>query len=337
MSSPALLMVLQQFNLEPLTSAVLQGSDVRFRATVDGLWRVMTWNVRGLLVLTVLIDSNITSSPGQFSATFCSSGDTSCVDFIIHNVTRGESGPVICTVQGDYGSKTAQLTVQESGTVSIVGGNVTVAQDQDVEFQCITTAWFPAPTITWTRNGQSVDSSLYNTNNTVEGDFFNSTSVLQFQAVTSDAKLECLATVQALTNPQTSSVFLVVVPRAPDWTVLIAVVLSFAGCALLVLLIIGIVFCYKRRKEKQPSYQEEMSRRVTQSQTQGQVNTVYVPERRASVTPTQLTDNDFCQADISNIVVMPHVRNHQAGNGDNSDCNTVDQSVVRKHRHVTIV
>lgn len=102
------------------------------------------------------------------------------------------------------------LCFSESGTVSIVGGNVTVAQDQHVEFQCITTAWFPAPTITWTRNGQSVDSSLYNTNNTVEGDFFNSTSVLHFQAVTSDAKLECLATVQALTNPQTSSVFLVV-------------------------------------------------------------------------------------------------------------------------------
>lgn len=110
--SPCLVVLLQQFQLEPLTSTVLQGSDVQFRATVDGTWRVMTWNVRGLLVLTVLVDSNITSSPGQFSATFCSSGSTSCVDFIIHNVTRRESGPVICTVQGEYGSKTAQLNVQ---------------------------------------------------------------------------------------------------------------------------------------------------------------------------------------------------------------------------------
>lgn len=112
-------MLLQQFQLEPLTSTVLKGSDVRFRATVDGLWRVMTWNVRELLVLTVLIDSNITSSPGQFSATFCSSGDTSCVDFIIHNVTRSESGLVICSVQGEYGSKTAQLNVEGKAMNSI--------------------------------------------------------------------------------------------------------------------------------------------------------------------------------------------------------------------------
>lgn len=106
------LVFLQQFQLEPLTSTVLQGSHVRFRATVDGPWTVMTWNVQGLLVLTVIVDSNITSSPGEFSAVFCSTGDTSCVDFIIHNVTRSKSGPVICTVQGEYGSKTAQLNVE---------------------------------------------------------------------------------------------------------------------------------------------------------------------------------------------------------------------------------
>lgn len=39
-------------------------------------------------------------------------------------------------------------------------------------------------------------------------------------------------------------------PTVPDWTVLIAVVVSIGGFALLVLLIIGIVFCYRRRKEK---------------------------------------------------------------------------------------
>ena len=43
---------------------------------------------------------------------------------------------------------------------------------------------------------------------------------------------------------------LATVPTPPDWTVLIAVVVSFGGAALLVLLILGIIFCYKRRKEK---------------------------------------------------------------------------------------
>lgn len=42
----------------------------------------------------------------------------------------------------------------------------------------------------------------------------------------------------------------VIVPKPPDWTVLIAVVVSISGFALLVLLILGIIFCYKRRKEK---------------------------------------------------------------------------------------
>lgn len=101
------------------------------------------------------------------------------------------------------------LCFSESGTVSIMGGNLTVVQDQHVEFQCITAAWFPAPTISWTRNGQLVNSSLYSTTNVTEGDYYNSTSVLQFPAVI-DTTVECLATVQTLRSPQTSSVFLVV-------------------------------------------------------------------------------------------------------------------------------
>ncbi|KAI3373406.1 hypothetical protein L3Q82_022013 [Scortum barcoo] len=280
----------QEFQLQPLNLTVLQGSHVKFNATVGGKWDFMTWTVQGFLVLTVPV-TNINISSGQFSAGFCSGGDTSCVEFTIHNVTRKEAGPVICTVQGDYGSKMAQLYVQESGTVSIVGGNVTVVQDQQVEFQCETSAWYPIPTVSWTRNGEVVNSSLYNTTTTAYGDFFNSTSVLTFQAV-SNATVECIASVPALTNPQSSSVLLVVVPKPPDWTVLIAVVVSIGGAALLVLLIIGIVFCYKRRKEKQPNYQDEMSKRVgTQSQIsgasvagqrKGQVNAGYLPEGQTS-------------------------------------------------------
>lgn len=71
----------------------------------------MAWTVRGNLALVVSAAVNATSS-GQFSARFCSSGDASCVKFTIHNVTCRESGPVICAVEGDYGSRTAQLDVQ---------------------------------------------------------------------------------------------------------------------------------------------------------------------------------------------------------------------------------
>lgn len=86
---------------------------------------------------------------------------------------------------------------------------MTVVQDQQVELQCVTTAWFPIPTVTWTQNGKAVDSSLYNTTDMANGDSFNTTSVLKLQAV-SNTTVACWATVPALTNPTSSSVFLVV-------------------------------------------------------------------------------------------------------------------------------
>ncbi|KAE8288049.1 hypothetical protein D5F01_LYC14109 [Larimichthys crocea] len=259
----------------------------------------------------------------------------------MYNVTRGQSGKVICFVMGKYGSKTADLYVQASGVVSITGGTVTATQGDQVEFQCATFLWFPDPTITWTRNGEAVNSSLYNTTSVNDVNYFNSTSVLKFQAER-NTRVECLATVPTLTKPiQSSSVYLVVVPKPPDWTVLIAVVLSFSCAALLALLIIGIVFCYKRRKEKQLTYQDEMSRRVrTQSQLSGvhapgqrktgQMNAGYMPDGQTSVAPSQNTDSGFSQANGSQFYEIHDIVNH-AG----SACNTVDG--VMKHRHVTIV
>ncbi|XP_038565583.1 immunoglobulin superfamily member 5 [Micropterus salmoides] len=265
--------VSEKFQLAPLNSTVLQGSDVRFNATVQGVMQIMTWTVRGNLVLTVA-NSSVTTSSNQFSARIYSSGDINCVEFTIHKVTCRESGPVVCAVLGEYGSKTAQLYVQ---------GNVTTYQ----------------------------------------------------AAVT-------------LTEPQSSSVFLVVVPKPTDWTVLIAVVVSIGGFALLVLLILGIIFCYKRRKEKQLNYQDEMSRRArTQSQIsgvnaagqrQGQVNTGYVPEGQTSVAPSELTDSGFGQANGSSVFEMHGVvTSNQAVNSYSGADNTVDKSGFKKHRHVTIV
>ncbi|XP_030009434.1 immunoglobulin superfamily member 5 [Sphaeramia orbicularis] len=329
------------FQVEPLNLTKLRGSDAQFNATVQGSWKIMTWNVHGLLVLTVGFGGDVTSSSAQYSASFCRV-DNSCVEFTIHNVSRSDSGPVVCTVQGDYGSRTAQLHVQESGTVTVIGGNVTAKQDEQVQFQCETSAWFPTPTISWTRNGQTVNSSLINTTSLASGDSFNSTSVLKFQAVT-NTTVTCLVTIPTLTNPESSSVHLVVVPKPPDWTVLIAIVVSFSAAALLVLLIIGIIFCYKRRKEKQPNYQDEMSKRVrTQSQLsagpagtkQGQVNAGYVIDPQTSAAPSEHNDSGFFQTNGSNPVEISVIGN---SNWNENDYNNVDESGFVKHRHVTIV
>lgn len=109
--------------LEPARTAVLSNSTVRFNATVPGIWEVMTWQVNGLLVLTVSLSSsnNVTSSSEQFSARFCSHSDTSCVEFTISSVTRNQSGSVVCSVLGAFGSRTANLSVQGQSGPSPVG------------------------------------------------------------------------------------------------------------------------------------------------------------------------------------------------------------------------
>ena len=100
-----------QFELQPVNLTLLQGSEAQINATVQGSWAFMTWTVGGLLVVTVPFSGNATSDSPRFSARLCS-GDSSCVEFTIHNVTRADSGSVVCFVQGSYGAKTAQLSVQ---------------------------------------------------------------------------------------------------------------------------------------------------------------------------------------------------------------------------------
>lgn len=104
--------VSQDLRLEPASAAVLSGLAVHFRATVPGPWQVMTWHVGGLLVLSVSPSGNVTSSSEQFTAGFCLPADTSCVELRIQNVSRAQAGPLVCSVLGDYGSKTANLSVQ---------------------------------------------------------------------------------------------------------------------------------------------------------------------------------------------------------------------------------
>lgn len=82
-----------------------------------------------------------------------------------------------------------------------------VTQGQQAKFQCGTSGWYPGPNITWTLNDNTVNSSMDNT--TSDGVSFNSTSVLTFQAVR-NTTVKCLASIDALANPQSTSVFLVV-------------------------------------------------------------------------------------------------------------------------------
>lgn len=92
-----------------------------------------------------------------------------------------------------------------------------VVQDQQVELQCDTSAWHPEPTVSWAINSVDVDGNQYNTTSAPNGDFFNSISVLNFQAVNSGT-VECRATIAALTNPISSSVCLTVGKRIKHYS-----------------------------------------------------------------------------------------------------------------------
>nr|XP_054586404.1 immunoglobulin superfamily member 5 isoform X2 [Nothobranchius furzeri] len=329
--------VTQELKLEPMNSYVLRDSDVGFRAMVQGSWVIMTWFVKETQVLTVRAPAEVIPSSDLYSARICSTEGPNCVDFTMHNVTRDQAGPVTCNVQGPYKPQTAQLHVQESGTVSIPGGNVTAIQDQLVEFQCVTTSWFPVPSVSWSQNDHAVNSSLYNTSSTAEGEVFTSTSTLKIQAV-SNTQVECIATLPALKTPKSSFVFMQIAPKPTDWTVLIAVVVSFGGCALLVLFVVGIIFCYRRRKEKMPIYQNEMKRVTTESQSSpradeqrnGHVNPSYVPEDHTRVTP-----NLFLS--VQNNLTIGRVMKIQTENMDSNTISTASDSSTVKHRHATIV
>ncbi|XP_072301682.1 immunoglobulin superfamily member 5 [Eucyclogobius newberryi] len=335
--------VIDQFQLEPANVTQLQGSAAQFNATVQGPWSFMTWTVSGLLVVTVPSEGNATSTSSRFSALRCGNG-SSCVEFAIYNLTRQDSGSVTCSVQGVYGTKTAQLNVQESGSVSILGSGRTVKQDEQVELQCEAAGWFPPATISWTLNGYTVNSSLFNTTDVADGDTYNSTSVHTFLAV-HNTTVTCLASIDTLQKPVSSSVQLVVVPKPTDWTVLIAVVVSFSSFALLVLLIIGVIFCYKRRKEKEATYQEEMMRQRTHSQlsnrstsqTQGQVNQVFTIDGQTSLPSSVRSDSGFSQNNGLALYEQPASENSLAGNGYNAAYNNFELGFPKKHRHVTIV
>uniref|UniRef100_A0A3B3ZXZ7 Ig-like domain-containing protein n=1 Tax=Periophthalmus magnuspinnatus TaxID=409849 RepID=A0A3B3ZXZ7_9GOBI len=184
--------------LEPVNVTKLLGSEAQFKATVEGLWPMMFWQVGEITVLSISSSGEVINSFPQHSARLCGNG-SSCVEFTIQNLTRQDSGPVTCTVQGDYGFKTSQLIVQ--------GNNI--SNEEQVEFQCEVVGWFPAATISWTLNGYAVNSSLVNTTDVPDGDKYNSTSVIKFQAVR-NTTVTCVATIPALTGPISSSVQLAV-------------------------------------------------------------------------------------------------------------------------------
>ncbi|XP_066507909.1 immunoglobulin superfamily member 5 [Hoplias malabaricus] len=336
--------VTAQVQLEPQTALVLRGSDAKFNcSTRQPGWTVMNWSLNSRLVVTIVETTGVLNSSERFSVVDYSTAAEAKWEFIIRNVSRNDSGQVSCQIlNGDQ--VTARLSVQESGSVEIVGTNRTAKEGDQVNFQCVARGWFPTPQISWTSDGTLVDQELFNTSSVEVGTLFNSNSTLTFTALR-NTSVECLASIPALTSPQRSAVFLTVEkkPVSQDRTVLIAVTVSISAVALLILIIIAIVLCCKRRKKAKSNYQEQ-ARAHSRSQIeeaphagegQGQDNLGYATEPKANDANSEYTDSGFWQPNYISTIQIP-------GENSNQEANPVRvvptyYNGVRKHRHVTIV
>ncbi|XP_041947303.1 immunoglobulin superfamily member 5 isoform X2 [Alosa sapidissima] len=268
--------VVAEVQLEPRDSAVLLGSEASFNCSLKDPWSVMTWLFNGRVALTISKDYGVLQNTTRFTAANYTTNEVYKWEFTIMNVTRNDSGVITCDVQNIQ--RRAHLSIQESGTVSIKGGNITVRPDEQVFFVCVASGWFPEPQVSWNINGKMADTENYNTTVETAGTLLNSNSTLSISAVES-AEVQCLAKVPALFTPQTTSVFLIVdkTNLQPDRTWLIAIIVTFSLVALVVLVIIGIIlFCKRKNANKSSSKGNVMNPSQNAEETHGKDNPGYI-------------------------------------------------------------
>ncbi|XP_073730582.1 immunoglobulin superfamily member 5 isoform X2 [Misgurnus anguillicaudatus] len=248
--------------IEPQSAVVLKGSQARFNCSTTQAQPVMTWLMNGLLVVNIQQNS-VYNSDGRFALTNFSTPGSFKWEFMITNVLRGDNGTVTCQIF-NVAPQTSTLSVQERGSVAIIGGNQTTTEGVQTTFQCQALGWYPEPTVSWSVNGVGVNTC--NNTSVAQGNVFNNNCTLSVTAA-KNSSVQCLAKVSAMSTPDSDTRFLTVVPKPNirDQTILIAVTVAFSAAALLFLLIVLIIICCRRKREKS-SYEEEVRRAQLQAQ-----------------------------------------------------------------------
>ncbi|XP_071994889.1 immunoglobulin superfamily member 5 isoform X1 [Engystomops pustulosus] len=251
----------------PQNVTVLTGSNATFLCTVASGWRSISWYLKNVFIVTIT-PSETTVSPGYTIVTQNSTNSITgafTTEITIVNVNKSNSGTVQCS-SFSASFQEAYLSVQVKGSVQITGGNVIVTPNSTVSVTCRAEQWYPAPSITWQINNTLADTIYYSTSYTTDAnDFVTALSSFRINPET-DLSLTCLATVQTLPQPQSSTVNITVREQSPGGgsslsraaIILIAVFVSFGGLLLLLVIILLIVICCKRRKRKRESgYQSD--------------------------------------------------------------------------------
>ncbi|XP_066170255.1 immunoglobulin superfamily member 5 [Sylvia atricapilla] len=279
----------------PENATVLAGSQARFNCTVSAGWKVLIWLSKGSPVLTVLSSQGSVETTERFTSQNYTRGDEFTSELIIHNTQLSDSGRIECSIQQPSENNFAFLSVQVNGSLLIKNSTLTVRENQTIEIVCEALGWAPAPDITWMANDSLVDKSSYVTQQSPESHgLHNALSTLTLTPTDTEL-LTCLADIEALPSPQNATVTVIFDNSAAEndysednrntWVIVLAVVLSFLGIVLLIVIIVFAVRCCLKRRGS--TYENEVRKVSTEKkkdgnlesrQRNGSENLGYIPE-----------------------------------------------------------
>ncbi|XP_041919305.1 immunoglobulin superfamily member 5 [Alosa sapidissima] len=282
--------------LEPRSLAVLTGQSARFNCSTTEPWTIMIWRLDDASVMVVSAGNGATNTT-LYKAVNCSTAQTSCWELVMERVIRSNSAQphrVVCETLGGL-LMAAELHIQESGSVVVTGGNVSVPSGQTVEFQCVALGWFPEPSVEWFLDGQPLGRDSFNTSSELDRTraLYNATSTLVLEA-RRRGSVECRVSVSAMAAPLSASTYLSVVQGKDDTAVIAAV--SYVAAMLLVILITICIMLYLwrrglRKESSIPETERIDQHRSQQSsvaeETEGRVNAGYSSECSSSFVDTE--------------------------------------------------
>ncbi|XP_077397603.1 immunoglobulin superfamily member 5 isoform X2 [Festucalex cinctus] len=272
--------------LSPDCLTVLSGDEARFTCSIESAkWDVMLWELNNTVVVTISSIHGVLSSPNpNVTAEKSLNGDGWV--FVLKSVERLHEGQVSCNLEGNE-KKTASLFVQEKGTVKVFEDNVVALKGQLVQFKCDAVGWYPEPSLYWEVNGKKLSQSEYNLISEQMGKSLFTVSSNLSMTATKSSRVDCLASVSALSTPLRSGIRLTVVTEVvqdeDDCTVPLAVTSSLTALLLLLLLCICTILWYRRRKQAKRSRQDAIrcvesnnGQSLPAESTGGRVNLGYI-------------------------------------------------------------
>ncbi|XP_019720420.1 immunoglobulin superfamily member 5 isoform X1 [Hippocampus comes] len=300
--------------LSPINLTVLSGDEARFTCIAQSAkWDVMLWELNSTVVVTISRIHGVLSSPiPNVTAVKSQNGDGWV--FVLKSVERLHEGQVSCNLEGND-KKSASLFVQETGTVTVLGGNAIALKGQLVQFECDAVGWYPKPSLHWEVNGKKLSQSEYNLSSVQRGkSLFAVSSNLSMTAKKSSC-VDCLVSVSALPVPLMSSIRLTVVAEVvqdeDDCTVPLAVTSSLTALLLLLLLCICTVLWYRERRQAKRSSQDTIrceERNNGQSlPAGGRVNLGFMSEAPTDAVYEEIIKGIHSKKDLVSVEKVPDV------------------------------